>query len=173
MDALTFWKTVTMDQADLLERVIALLTDNGIRFCIIRGQAVNAYVEPLVSLDLDMVVAVDQVAQAEALLASEFVVRPFPHSLNVALPGSDLRIQIQTDPRYGDFVTRAAPQRVLGLTLPVASVEDVMRGKVWAAQGPTRRPSKRQEDLADIAGLLETFPELEPLVPSEIRSRLL
>lgn len=32
MDALTFWKTVTMDQADLLERVIALLTDNDIHF---------------------------------------------------------------------------------------------------------------------------------------------
>lgn len=173
MDALTFWKTVTMDQADLLERVIALLTDHGISFCIIGGQAVNAYVEPLVSLDLDMVVAVDQIAHAEALLAEEFIVKTFPHSLNVALPGSDLRIQIQTDPRYGDFVTRATPRRVLGLVLPVASAEDVMRGKVWAAQDPSRRPSKRQKDLADIARLLEAYPELEPLVPPDIRTRLL
>ena len=173
MDALTFWKTVTMDEADLLERVIALLTDHGIQFCIIGGQAVNAYVEPLVSLDLDMVVAVDQIAQAEALLADQFVVKSFPHSLNVALPGSDLRIQIQTDPRYGDFVYHATPRRVLGLLFPVADVEDVMRGKVWAAQDPRRRPSKRQKDLAAIARLLETYPELEPLVPSDIRTRLL
>ena len=39
-----------MDKADLLEEVFALLRDSGIRFCVIGGQAVNAYVEPLVSL---------------------------------------------------------------------------------------------------------------------------
>ncbi len=162
-----------MDQADLLERFIALLTDHHIQFCIIGGQAVNAYVEPLVSLDLDIVVAVDQLAEVEVLLADDFVVKSFPHSLNVALAGSDLRIQIRTDARYGDFVTRAERRPVLGLVLPVASVKDVMRGKVWAAQDPTRRPSKRQKDLADIARLLEAYPELEPLVPSDIRTRLL
>src|SRR3990170_893748 len=104
MQALAFWKTVTMDQSNLLESLIALLTEHGIRFCVIGGQAVNAYVEPLVSLDLDLVVAVDQLEQVEALLGSRFVVKQFPHSLNVALPGSDLRVQIQTDKRYGAFV---------------------------------------------------------------------
>ncbi|MCS7039501.1 MAG: hypothetical protein NZP34_07855 [Caldilineales bacterium] len=52
MEALTFWKTVTMDTANLLERLMAFLRERGIRFCVIGGQAVNAYVEPLVSLDL-------------------------------------------------------------------------------------------------------------------------
>ncbi len=42
MEALAFWKAVTMDRTDFLERVIALLRENGIRFCVVGGQAVNA-----------------------------------------------------------------------------------------------------------------------------------
>jgi Nucleotidyl transferase AbiEii toxin, Type IV TA system len=172
MRALTFWKMVTMDHADFLERLLALLQEAGITFCVIGGQAVNAYVEPVVSLDLDLVVAVNQLAEAEALLAEVFTVRRFPHSLNVSASGSDLRAQIQTDPRYGDFVERAGLREVLGLQLPVASVEDILRGKVWAAQDSTRRASKRQKDLADIARLLEAYPALRAQVPPALLDRL-
>jgi len=86
---------------------------------------------------------------------------------------SDLRVQIQTDSRYGDFVERATFRDVLGLRLPVASVEDVLRGKVWAAQDPTRRPSKRQKDLSDIARLLEAYPILRNQVPQDLLDRLI
>src|SRR5262249_43968957 len=102
MDALTFWKTTTMDKANLLEQLLDLLAEHGIRYCVIGGQAVNAYVDPLVSLDLDLVVAVDHLRLTETLLSSAFEVKEFPHSLNVSLPDSDLRVQIQTDPRYND-----------------------------------------------------------------------
>ncbi len=61
---------------------------------------------------------------------------------------------------------------MLGLRLPVASIEDVLRGKVWAALDPERRPSKRQKDLADIARMLESRPELRAMVPAEILARL-
>jgi hypothetical protein len=172
MDALTFWKTTTMDKANLLEGLIDLLNQHGISYCVIGGQAVNAYVDPLVSLDLDLVVALDQLDEAAALLDEAFDVREFPHSLNVSLPDSDLRVQIQTDPRYGEFVSRARLHDVLGLRLPVAAVEDVLRGKVWAASDWTCRPSKRQKDLADIARLLEAYPELTVLVPPDIQARL-
>lgn len=53
MRALAFWKTVTVDRTDFLDRLIALLTDHGIRYCVVGGQAVNAYAEPVVSLDLN------------------------------------------------------------------------------------------------------------------------
>jgi len=172
MQALTFWKTITMDQSNLLENLISLLNEQGIRFCVIGGQAVNAYVEPLVSLDLDLVVAVDQLEQVEALLESHFDLKRFPHSLNVAVSGSDLRVQIQTDERYSSFVEQAVVRTVLGLELPVASVEDVLQGKIWAALDPERRGSKRQKDLADIARILEKYPELRLKVPQEIRARL-
>jgi len=139
---------------------------------VIGGQAVNAYVEPLVSLDLDLVVAVDQLAPLETLLTSTFTVKRFPHSLNISLPDSDLRIQIQTDPRYASFPDHASPRQVLGLTLPVAAIEDVLQGKIWAAQDSARRPSKRQKDLADISRLIESYPELRQQVPQELLDRL-
>ena len=60
----------------------------------------------------------------------------------------------------------------MGLVLPVARIEDVLHGKVWAAQDPTRRASKRQKDLADIARLLETDPTLREEVPDDILARL-
>ena len=172
MQALTFWKTITMDQSNLLENLISLLNEQGIRFCVIGGQAVNAYVEPLVSLDLDLAIAVDQLEQVEALLESHFDLKRFPHSLNVAVSGSDLRVQIQTDERYSSFVEQSVARTVLGLELPVASVEDVLQGKVWAALDPQRRGSKRQKDLADIARILEKYPNLRAQVPQDIRSRL-
>jgi hypothetical protein len=172
MRAVTFWKTVTADQTHMLERLISLLNDHGIRYCVIGGQGVNAYVDPLVSLDLDLVIAVEQLGQAESLLAESFRMERFPHTLNLSQAGSDLRVQIQTDPRYGAFVERAAPRQVLGMTLPVADLEDVLHSKVWAAQDPARRSSKRQKDLADIARLLEAYPQLRRHVPQEILSRL-
>ena len=96
----------------------------------------------------------------------------FPHRLNVAVAGSDLRVQIQTDPRYATFVDRATEREVLGLRLPVARVEDVLQGKLWAVLDPARRASKRQKDLADIARLLEAYPDLRDQVPSEVLAKL-
>ena len=53
MKALSFWKAVTLDKSNLLDEVFAVLHEHEVPFCVIGGQAVNAYVEPLVSLDLD------------------------------------------------------------------------------------------------------------------------
>ena len=173
MQALAYWKAVTSDKAELLDRVVALLAGSGVRYCVIGGQAVNAFVEPVVSLDLDLAVATEDIASAEAMLRKHFRVERFPHSVNVSAAGSDLRVQLQTDPRYAGFVADASERDVLGLRLPVAKVEDVLQGKVWAAQDPTRRPSKRQKDLADISRLLESFPHLRSRVPDDVLARLI
>ena len=173
MQARDFWRIVVADRTDFLNRVIDLLTANGISFCVLGGQAVNAYAEPVVSLDLDVVVALNQLGKTEELLSTEFRVERFPHSLNVSALGSDLRVQIQTDPRYGPFITRSAIRDVLGLQLPVASAGDVLQGKIWAVLDPGRRPSKRQKDLADIARLLEVYPALRQSVPEEVLARLI
>lgn len=173
MQALEYWKAVTTDRVGFLDRVVAALAATGAKYCVVGGQAVNAYVEPVVSLDLDIAVATVDLRSVEAALAREFHVARFPYSINVSVAGSDLRVQLQTDPRYGEFVDRASPRSVLGLTLPVASPEDVMQGKVWAAQDPTRRASKRQKDLADISRMLEAYPALRAKVPGGILDRLL
>ena len=173
MQVRTFWKTVTMDHSNLLENLVELLNKHEIRFCVIGGQAVNAYAEPLVSLDLHLAVAVDQIDKVRELFEKHFVVKHFPHRLNVTIPGSDIRVQIQTDERYGSFVERSSIRPVLGMELPVAGVEDVLQGKVWAAMDSERRGSKRQKDLADIARLLENYPQYRSRVPQEILKRLL
>lgn len=161
-----------MDHSDFLDRVLAALATADIDYCVIGGAAVNAYAEPVVTLDLDIAVAMTDVDRAEELLSREFKVRRFAHSVNVSAAGSDLIVQIQTDPRYASFVERARAAEVLGLKLPVAAVEDVLHGKIWAAQDSTRRQSKQLKDLSDIARLIETYPELRERVPTEILDRM-
>jgi hypothetical protein len=173
MDAISFWKKVTMEKGNLLRELIDLLRRHHIRFCVIGGQGVNAYVEPLVSLDLDLVIAMDQLETARQLLTDRFEVKEFSHSLNIYPAGSDLRIQVQTDPRYGSFVEASQEKDVLGVRMPVAALEDVLKGKIWAVQDLDRRASKRQKDLADIARILETFPKFRSLVPEEVLKSLL
>lgn len=161
-----------MDKADFLDDLLALLRDHGIHFCVIGAQGVNGYVEPLVSLDLDLAVAVDQVDQVRKLMQDRFRTEEFEHSLNVSAAGSNLRVQIQTDPRYGAFVERSAVREVLGLQLPVSSLEDVLQGKIWAASDPQRPGTKRRKDLLDIERILEANPDLRPRVPEEILRKL-
>jgi hypothetical protein len=99
VQTLAFWKSVAMDRTDFLEGLVALLREHEIRYCVIGGQGVNAYADPLVSLDLDLVVTAEQIPRLEELLQERYRVERFPHSLNVAAPGSGLRVQIRTDPR--------------------------------------------------------------------------
>lgn len=172
MEGVTFWQRVVKDKADFLGELLGLLHEAAIDYAVIGGQAVNAYVDPLVSLDLDLVVAVAHLARAEALLREHFTVEAFPHSLNVARADSRLRVQIQTDPRYFDFVLRAALRPVLDIPMPVAAIEDVLQGKIWAAQDTARRPSKRRKDLLDIERLLEAYPALRAQVPAALLQQL-
>jgi hypothetical protein len=159
--ALEFWKALTMDKSNFLDNLVSCLENNRIRYCVIGGQGVNAYVEPLVSLDLDLVIAVEQIDAVRQILSSEF-----------GRVDSELRVQIQTDPRYFDFVDRARKREVLGKELPVAAIEDILRGKIWAASDPQRRPSKRRKDLLDIERILGARPDLRSQTPPEILARL-
>jgi hypothetical protein len=173
MQALEFWKAVTVDRVDLLRQILDLFEREHVRYCVIGGLAVNAYVEPVVTLDLDVVLAADDLLRVEPALSAAFATERFPHSLNVSLAGSDLRVQIQTDPRYAPCVERASHRTVLGVDMPVAGLPDVLQGKVWAVQDETRRASKRQKDLADVARILEAFPDLRTHVPADVLSRLI
>lgn len=167
-----FFDSITLGGVAVIEEIIGLFEEEDIHYCVIGGQAVNYYVEPLVSLDLDLVVATDQIKAVEELLARRFTVRRFPHSINVYPGRSDLRVQIQTDPRYADFVARAGRGDILGTEMSVAAEQDVLQGKLWAAQDSSRRASKRQKDLADIARLVEENPSLRRSVPEEVLQKI-
>ena len=173
MGALAFWKAVVADKSNFLERIIALLEENGIRYCVIGGVAVNAYAEPIVTLDLDIVVAADQLERARELCEQQFKVREFPYSLNVYDPDSKLQVQLQRRPELDPFVGRAHVRDVMDLALPVAAPEDLLAAKIAAATEPTRRASKRLKDFADIRRLVDAFPELMGSVPPDVRPRIL
>jgi len=173
MHSSAYWKAVLVDRENFLERVLELLRTSGVRYCVVGGTGVNAYTYPVVTEDLDIAVSAGEIEKLEAELRREFRVRRFAHSINVSSPQSKLQVQVQTDPRYFDFVERAEMRDVMDFQLPVAQIEDILKGKVWAAMDTTRRKSKRQKDLADIARILEVSPELRAQVPAELLSKLL
>ena len=84
MQALEFWKTVTSDRSDVLGDVLSALAESGIAYCVTCGQGVNAYAEPVVSLDLDLVVPTADLDEIARLFAPRFKVEFHPHSLNLA-----------------------------------------------------------------------------------------
>jgi hypothetical protein len=56
--------------------------------------------------------------------------------------------------------------------MKVASVQDVLQGKIWAYSDKERRKSKQQKDLADIVRLIEVYPSLAEQLPESIRERI-
>ena len=168
-----FINRLVNDKSDIIQILLDILSKTGSRYCIIGGLAVNAYVEPVVSLDLDIVAAVeDVVAICETAKKSGLKVEQFEHSVNITSENSDLRIQIQTDPRYQDYLSAPQDMNVLGYTMKVARLEDVLQGKVWAYLDKDRRKSKRQKDLADILRIIEKHPQLEASLPQNLRDEL-
>jgi len=167
-----FMNKVARGEDDFLQKFIDILEKENISYCVVGGLAVNAYTEPVVSLDLDVVVFAEKLGNLVSVLRELFSVVEYPNSINISESTSALRIQIQTDPRYQPFIDRAGSKTVLGYDVFVAEVKDVLRGKIWAAVDETRRPSKRQKDLADIMRLIESDPPLISLLPEDLRKRL-
>ena len=167
-----FVRKIAKEKKDLLQDFVSILNKKKISFCVIGGLAVNAYAEPVVSLDMDIVIIIDRLKDLLAVLKKKYKIKRYSNSINVSSPFSDLRIQIQIDSRYQDFIKRAVHKDVLGYKLPVAVMEDVLKGKIWAAQDKTRRASKRQKDLSDILRLIETKKSLASLLPYSLRRKL-
>jgi hypothetical protein len=168
-----FMRALANGEADIVQVLLDLLARTNAPYCVIGGLAVNAYAEPVVSLDLDIVViAGDTEAICEQARQQGMKVERFPHSINLTSPRSDLRVQLQTDERYQDFVARATVKNVLGYEMRVARLEDVLQGKIWACQDASRRGSKRQKDLADISRIVEGHPALLPSLPESVRKRM-
>ena len=128
-------------------------------YCLIGGLAVNWYVEPVYTLDADIVVIATGLSNVSAYLREQG-------------PESDLRIQFTTDERYQPFLARSVEAEVLGVRVRIACLEDVTRGKLWAFSDSRRRLSKRKKDELDLIRLAEAHPELKALYPAELREQL-
>lgn len=173
MTAKEFLRTISNDQPDVLRLLLDILRETKSAYCVIGGLAVNAYVEPLVSLDLDIVtIAANVDAVCQMAESKGFRIERFAHSVNLSVPKSDLRVQIQTDARYQEFIASAEKRDVLGYEMFVACKEDVALGKTWAYLDSTRRRSKRQKDLTDILRLVEAYPDIAKSLPESVRAEV-
>jgi hypothetical protein len=142
-------------------------------WCLIGGLAVNCYVEPVYTVDADIVVVTEKLeAIVDELRAKGFDIQRFEHSLNARKPAGKLNVQFTQDKRYQDFIARAQLRDVLGQTIPVADLKDIVAGKVWAWSDPQRRLSKRKKDELDLIRVGEAYPELRGKLPAEIVSQL-
>jgi len=128
-------------------------------YCLIGGLAVNCYVEPVYTLDADLVVIASSLPELTA-------------TVDASAAGSELRIQFTTDERHQSFPARSVDADVLGVRVKVACREDVTQGKLWAYTDPERRLSKRKKDELDLIRLAEAYPELKSLYPRELRDQL-
>lgn len=168
MTAAEAYNFSTQGGADVFRRMVDVCRRSG-PFCLIGGLAVNAYVEPVYTLDADFVVASGALdALRRELDDAGYPYEEHPHSLNITIPGSQLRVQLTTDERYASFPDRAVERDIFDVKVPVAGVEDIVRGKAWAFGDPARRLSKRKKDELDLIRLAEAYPETHRLMPPEI-----
>jgi len=166
------FESVTGSGSSDFALLVSILNRHG-AWCLIGGLAVNCYVEPVYTLDADIVVVSSQLPGIkDDLNAAGFVVEEFPHSVNARMPGSDLRIQLSLDSRYQSFLSYSQDSTVLGLQVPVASLQDLVRGKIWAWSDENRRVSKRKKDESDLLRILETYPETRVLMPEAITAQV-
>ncbi|MBU4212971.1 MAG: nucleotidyl transferase AbiEii/AbiGii toxin family protein [Kiritimatiellae bacterium] len=173
MTAKQFYDWQTSGGTDDVMRLVDCLERADAVWCAIGGVAVNHWAEqPMVTQDVDIVVASDSIERTVALLEEAgFRSERFEWSINFT-GRSTVSIQLSTGDFYSDFPSRAVPADVHGILLRVASLEDTLRGKMKAWSEPERRQSKRIKDLADIARLVEAHPRLWDLLTDDLKQQV-
>jgi hypothetical protein len=168
-----FYDWQTSGGTDDVMRLVDCLERADVAWCVVGGVAVNHWAkEPMVTQDVDVVVAADAVERAVSLLADAgFQSERFPWSVNFK-GRSAVNVQLTTDPFYRSFPARGVAADVHGILMRVASLEDTLRGKIQAWSDPARRQSKRIKDLADIARLVEAHSQLWDLLSDELKRQL-
>ncbi len=173
MTAKQFFDWQTAGGTDDVMRLVDCLERADIAWCAIGGVAVNHWAqEPMVTQDVDFVVAADAVSRAISLLEEAgFRAQRLEWSVNFQ-GRSKVTIQLSTEDFYREFPARAVPADVHGILLRVASLEDTLRGKIKAWAELSRRQSKRIKDLGDIARLVESHPRLWEHLPDELKRQI-
>ena len=165
-----FFDWQTAGGTDDVMRLVDCLERADIAWCAIGGVAVNHWAEePMVTQDVDLVIASDSIERAVHLLEEAgFKSERFTWSINIK-GRSKVSIQISTEDFYRDFPNRSVPADVHGILMRVASLEDTFCGKIKAWKEAERRQSKKIKDLGDIARLVESHPHLWPMLGDELQ----
>ena len=173
MTAKQFYDWQTAGGTDDVMRLVDCLERADVAWCAIGGVAVNHWAaQPMVTQDVDFVVAADAITQAITKLEEVgFLAERFEWSVNFK-GQSAVSLQLSTEDFYKAFPSRAVAADVHGILLRVASLPDTLSGKIKAWSEPTRRQSKRLKDLADIARLVEAHPHLWDLLPEPLKQQV-
>ena len=173
MTAKKFFDWQTLGGTDDVMRMVDCLERSDIPWCAIGGIAVNHWAaEPMVTQDLDFVVATDAIDRTvDALEKEGFRSEKFQCSINFK-GHSKVSLQLSTEDFYRDYPARAVPADVHGILLRVASLEDTLKGKIKAWSDAERRQSKRIKDLGDIARLVESHPALWDVLPPALKQQI-
>ncbi len=173
MTAKQFYDWQTAGGTDDVMRLVSCLESMDVPWCAIGGIAVNHWAEePMVTQDVDFVVAVEAVERVISALEREgFKSERFQWSVNFT-GHSKVSLQLSTEESYRAFPERAVAADVHGVLLRVAALEDTLAGKMRAWAAPVRRQSKRIKDLGDIARLIESHPQLWDSLLPEIKQQL-
>jgi hypothetical protein len=168
-----FFDWQTSGGTDDVMRLVDCLERADVAWCAVGGMAVNHWAkEPMVTQDVDFVVAADAV-QDTILLLEKAGFRSERVGRSINFRGrSAVSLQLSTDEFYRQFPSRAVPADVHGILMRVASLEGTLRGKIKAWSDPERRQSKRIKDLADIARLIEAYPQLWDLLTGDLKRQL-
>lgn len=141
MTAVEAYELISHGGATDFARVIETCEQLG-PYSLIDGLAVNCYVEPVYTMDADIVMIASHLPTlANHSEQQGFRMEEHPHSLNAARLGSQFRIQFSRDVRYQAFPGRCVEAEVLGIRVKIACLRDVVQGKLWAYGDPTRRLS--------------------------------
>jgi hypothetical protein len=173
MTSKQFYDWQTSGGTNDVMRMVDCLERADIAWCVIGGVAVNHWArQPMVTQDVDFVVAAESVEHAVSLL-EEAGFQPERFQWSVNFKGhSAVSIQLSTEDFYRDFPSRAVAADVNGILLRVASLEDTLKGKMKAYSEPARRKSKRLKDLTDIARMVESHPHLKDSLPDELKKQV-
>jgi len=171
MTAKRFYDWQTAGGTDDVMRMVNALEKADISWCAIGGVAVNHWAhEPMVTQDVDFVVAADDVDKVTKVLGDAgFSYEEFKWSINFR-GGSKVSIQLSTEDVYLSFPDKSVAADVHGILLRVASLEDTLAGKILAWRDQSRRQSERAKDFTDIVRLVESFAELWVKLPPELKS---
>lgn len=166
-----FYDWQTVGGADDVMRLVDCLERADIQWCAIGGVAVNHWAEePMVTRDVDLVVATESVEIAVKILEEAgFKSERFEWSINFQ-GRSKVSVQLSTEDFYFGFPDRAVPADVHGILMRVASLEDTLKGKTKAWKDTERRQSKKIKDLGDIARLVESHPHLWELLDPALKN---
>ena len=173
MTAKRFYDWQTAGGVDDVMRFVNCLEKSDLEWCVIGGFAVNHWAEePMVTQDVDFVVAANSIDKAVDILQHEgFLSEKFDWSINFK-GSSKVSLQLSTEEFYHEFPARSVPADVHGILLRVASLEDTLAGKIAAWRDNRRRQSKRLKDLGDIVRLFEAHPHIFDSLPQDIQFQI-